>query len=106
VDRKDDMIITGGENVYSMEVENILYSHTDILEAAVIGFPDDIWGEIIVAAVVLKPGKKTSNKNIVDYCKNNIADFKVPKKIVFIDDLPKTGPNKISKQKLRELLCS
>ena len=105
VDRKDDMIITGGENVYSIEIENILYSHPDILEAAVVGLPDEIWGEKIVTAVVLKPGKKKSSKNIVDYCKNNLADFKVPKRVVFIDELPKTGSNKISKQKLRELLC-
>jgi acyl-CoA synthetase (AMP-forming)/AMP-acid ligase II len=106
VDRKDDMIITGGENVYSIEVENILYSHTDILEAAVIGFPDDIWGEIIVAAVVLKPEQILDDKKIIGFCKKHLAEFKVPKRIVFVDDLPKTGSNKISKQKLRELLCS
>jgi acyl-CoA synthetase (AMP-forming)/AMP-acid ligase II len=106
VDRKDDMIITGGENVYSIEVENILYSHPDILEAAVIGLPDNIWGEIIVASVVLKTGKKTSSRKIVDYCKNNLAEFKIPKKVVFFCELPKTGSNKISKQKLRETLTS
>ena len=98
------MIITGGENVYSIEVENILYSHPDILEAAVIGLPDDIWGEKIIAAVVLKQGRKKSSKKIFDYCKDKLADFKVPKEIVFIDELPKTGSNKISKQKLRETL--
>lgn len=104
VDRKDDMIITGGENVYSIEVENVLYSHPDILETAVIGLPDEIWGEKIVAAVVLKQGKETSSRNIIEYCKGNLADFKVPKKIVFTNELPKTGSKKISKQKLRELL--
>ncbi len=104
VDRKDDMIITGGENVYSIEVENILYSHPDILEAAVIGLPDDIWGEKIVAAVVLKQEKKKNSEKISNYCKDNLADFKIPKRVVFIDELPKTGSNKISKQKLREIL--
>ena len=106
VDRKDDMIITGGENVYSIEVENILYSHPDILETAVIGLPDNIWGEKIVAAVVLKPEQFSDDKKIISFCKKHLADFKVPKKVVFIDELPKTGSNKISKQKLRELLCS
>ena len=104
VDRKDDMIITGGENVYSIEIENVLYSHPDILESAVVGLPDEIWGEKIIAAVVLKLGKNTHDKNIIDFCKEHLADFKVPKRIVFVDELPKTGSNKISKQRLREIL--
>jgi acyl-CoA synthetase (AMP-forming)/AMP-acid ligase II len=106
VDRKDDMIITGGENVYSIEIENVLYSHPDILESAVVGLPDKIWGEKIIAAVVLKSGKSTNDKNIIDFCKEHLADFKVPKRIVFLEELPKTGSNKISKQKLREFLLS
>lgn len=104
VDRKDDMIITGGENVYSIEIENVLYSHSDILEAAVVSLPDEIWGEKIVAAVVLKKGKSTEDKNIIAFCKERLADFKVPKRIVFVNKLPMTGSNKISKQKLREIL--
>ena len=104
VDRKDDMIITGGENVYSVEIENVLYSHPDILESAVVGLPDEIWGEKITAVVVLKSGKNTNDKNILDFCKEHLADFKVPKRIVFVDELPKTGSNKISKQKLRDIL--
>ncbi len=106
VDRKDDMIITGGENVYSIEIENVLYSHPDILESAVVGLPDEIWGEEIVAAVVLKPGKNTKSKNIIGFCKEHLADFKVPKRIMYYKELPKTGSNKISKQKLREILFS
>jgi acyl-CoA synthetase (AMP-forming)/AMP-acid ligase II len=100
------MIITGGENVYSIEIENVLYSHPDILESAVVGLPDKIWGEKIIAAVVLKSGKSTNDKNIIDFCKEHLADFKVPKRIVFLEELPKTGSNKISKQKLREFLLS
>ena len=106
VDRKDDMIITGGENVYSIEIENVLYSHPDILESAVVGLTDEIWGEIIVAAIVLKSGKYTNDKNIIGFCKEHLADFKVPKRIVFLEELPKTGSNKISKQKLRSFLLS
>lgn len=106
VDRKDDMIITGGENVYSIEVENVLYTHPDILEAAVIGVPDDIWGERIVAAVTLKPGRKTGEKEIIDFCKQHLAHFKAPKNIVFLDKLPKTGSGKISKHTLKQNLKS
>ena len=84
VDRKDDMIITGGENVYSIEIENVLYSHPDILESAVVGLPDKIWGEKIIAAVVLKRGKNTNDKNIIDFCKEHLADFKVPKKLYLL----------------------
>ncbi|MFC2093379.1 long-chain-fatty-acid--CoA ligase [Bacteroidota bacterium] len=104
VDRKDDMIITGGENVYSIEIENVLYSHPDILESAVVGLPDKIWGEKIIATVVLKREKNTNDKNIIDFCREHLADFKVPKRIVFVDELPKTGSNKIFKQRLREIL--
>jgi acyl-CoA synthetase (AMP-forming)/AMP-acid ligase II len=106
VDRKDDMIITGGENVYSIEVENILYSHPDILEAAVIGIPDEIWGEKIVAIVALKPGRKTSKEEIINFCKQHLAHFKAPKDVKFMERLPKTGSGKIFKSKLKQLKFS
>ena len=107
VDRKDDMIITGGENVYSIEVENVLYKNPFVLEAAVIGLPDDIWGESITGIVVLKNDglNKMNEKEIIDFCKKYLPGFKVPKKIFFINELPKTGSRKISKKKLRELFC-
>jgi fatty-acyl-CoA synthase len=102
VDRKKDMIITGGENVYSIEVENILYSHPAVLEAAVIGIPDPVWGEAIKAVVVLKPGADAAEHEIIDYCKKHIAGYKVPKSIDFVQELPKTGSGKIYKNKIKK----
>lgn len=102
VDRMDDVILTGGENVYSIEVENILYSHPSVLEAAVIGLPDPIWGEKVTAVVVPKPGEKRDEDEIIRFCKENMAPFKAPKKVIFTDRLPKTGSAKIYKYKLRE----
>jgi acyl-CoA synthetase (AMP-forming)/AMP-acid ligase II len=96
------MIITGGENVYSIEVENILYTHPFVLEAAVIGFPDEEWGEIVKAIVVLKEGKKVTEKELKDYVKGRIAAYKVPKIIGFQDCLPKLGSGKICKKMLKE----
>jgi len=103
VDRKKDMIITGGENVYSIEVENILYSHPAVLEAAVIGIPDSIWGEAIKAVVVLKPGVNATEHEIINYCKNHIAGYKVPKSIDFVSELPKTGSGKIYKNEIKKM---
>jgi acyl-CoA synthetase (AMP-forming)/AMP-acid ligase II len=103
VDRKDDMIITGGENVYSIEVENVLYSHPSILEAAVIGLPHPIWGECVAAVVVLKREISATEDEIIEFCKQNMAHFKAPKQVIFIDSLPKTGSAKIYKYRLREM---
>jgi acyl-CoA synthetase (AMP-forming)/AMP-acid ligase II len=102
VDRKKDMILTGGENVYSTEVENILYMHPAILECAVIGVPDEKWGEAIKGIVVLKPGQKATAPEIIQFCKERIAHYKAPKSIDFIDALPRTGSGKIHKKGLRD----
>jgi acyl-CoA synthetase (AMP-forming)/AMP-acid ligase II len=102
VDRKKDMIITGGENVYSTEVENVLYSHPAVLEAAVIGIPDPKWGEAIKACVVLKPGKEAKEKEILAFCKENLAHYKTPKSVDFLEALPRTGSGKIFKKGLRD----
>lgn len=102
VDRKKDMIVTGGENVYSTEVENLLYSHPAILEAAVIGVPDAKWGEAVKAVVVLREGKDATEEEIIRYCKDHIAHYKAPKSVDFISELPKTGSGKIYKKGLRE----
>jgi acyl-CoA synthetase (AMP-forming)/AMP-acid ligase II len=103
VDRKKDMIITGGENVYSVEVENVLYSHPAILETAVIGIPDPKWGEAVKAIVVLKEGHKATEEEIIQYCKQQaIANYKAPKSVSFISELPKTGSGKIFKKGLKE----
>ena len=102
VDRKRDMIITGGENVYSVEVENALYSHRAIMEAAVIGVPDERWGEAVKAIVVVKEGEGASEEEIIQFCKERMAHFKAPKSVDFVPALPKTGSGKISKSALRE----
>lgn len=101
VDRKKDMIISGGENVFSVEVENTLYSHPSILEAAVIGVPDPVWGEAVKAVVVLKPGARLAADEIIEYCKKHIARYKAPKSVEFLTALPRTGSGKISKKELR-----
>jgi acyl-CoA synthetase (AMP-forming)/AMP-acid ligase II len=102
VDRKKDMIVSGGENVYSTEVENVLYMHTKILEAAVFGVPDEKWGEAVNAAVVLKEGETATAEEIISFCKEYQASYKAPKAIVFLDELPKTGSGKIYKKGLRD----
>lgn len=102
VDRKKDMIVTGGENVYSTEVENVLYSHPAILECAVIGVPDEKWGEAVKGIVVLKPGYNITAEDIIKFCKERMAHYKAPKSIDFIEALPRTGSGKIHKKALRD----
>jgi acyl-CoA synthetase (AMP-forming)/AMP-acid ligase II len=102
VDRKKDMIITGGENVYSVEVENVLYAHPSVLEAAVIGVPDPKWGEAVKAVVVSKPGHEVTEEEIIGHCKRHIARYKAPKSVDFVSELPKTGSGKIFKKGLKE----
>ena len=102
VDRKKDMIVTGGENVYSTEVENVLYAHPAVLEAAVFGVPDKTWGEAVVAAVVIKKGKSAGQEELIRFCKRHLASYKTPKVVIYLDELPKTGSGKISKKQLRD----
>jgi acyl-CoA synthetase (AMP-forming)/AMP-acid ligase II len=102
VDRKKDMILTGGENVYSTEVENVLYIHASVLECAVVGIPDPKWGEAVKGIVVLKSGQKATEQEIIQFCKERIAHYKAPKSIDFMDALPRTGSGKIHKKGLRD----
>ena len=102
VDRKKDMILTGGENVYSTEVENVLYMHPAVLEAAVVGIPDEKWGEMVKAIVVLKEGIEVTEEEIIGFCKEKLARYKAPKSVDFYPALPKTGSGKIAKGELRE----
>jgi acyl-CoA synthetase (AMP-forming)/AMP-acid ligase II len=102
VDRKKDMILTGGENVYSTEVENVLYTHPDVLEAAVIGVPDPHWGEAVKACVVLKEGRSTQEQDIIQFCRENLAHYKAPKHVDFLNALPRTGSGKIYKKGLKD----
>ncbi len=100
-DRSKDIIISGGENISTIEVEGVLYSHPDVLEAAVVARPDEKWGETPCAFVTLKPGATTTEADIIAYCKANMAGFKTPKTIVF-SALPKTSTGKIQKFVLRD----
>lgn len=102
VDRKKDMILTGGENVYSTEVENTLYMHPAILECAVVGIPDQKWGEAVKGVVVLKSGQKATEQEIIQFCKEKMTHYKAPKSIDFIEALPRTGSGKIHKKGLRD----
>jgi acyl-CoA synthetase (AMP-forming)/AMP-acid ligase II len=102
VDRRKDMIVTGGENVYSIEVENVLYRHPAVREAAVFGVPDAKWGEAVRAAVALRAGALASESELIAHCRAHLAGFKTPRRIVFLDALPRTGTGKIAKRLLRE----
>ena len=96
-------IISGGENVYSIEVESVLSLHPSIAEVAVIGIPDEKWGEAVTAIVVPRAGTSPAAQELIDYCRGKIARYKVPKSVVFRSaPLPKTGPGKIAKRVLRD----
>lgn len=101
VDRKKDMIISGGENVYPIEVEQVLYRHPAVSEVAVIGVPDEKWGETVVA-VVVSEGDSIDETELIDYARARIAHFKCPRRVVFVEELPYTATGKILKRKLRE----
>jgi fatty-acyl-CoA synthase len=100
-DRAKDIIISGGENISSLEVEDVLYRHPAVLAAAVVARPDPKWGETPCAFVELKPGAKVTEKEIVDHCRANLAHFKAPRRVVF-GALPKTSTGKIQKFVLRQ----
>jgi fatty-acyl-CoA synthase len=100
-DRSKDIIISGGENISSLEVEDVLYRHPAVLGAAVVAMPDEKWGETPCAFVELKQNIKISEKEIIDFCKQHLAKFKAPRAVVF-GELPKTSTGKIQKFQLRE----
>ncbi|MBK5351548.1 AMP-binding protein [Pseudomonas sp. TH41] len=102
VDRKKEMIISGGFNVYPTEVEQVLYSLPQIFEAAVVGVPDPQWGEAIKAVVVLKPGASLDQEQIIEYCAQHLAGFKKPRSVDFIDELPKNPNGKVVRRLVRD----
>jgi len=101
VDRWKDMYISGGENVYPAEVENVIMQLPQILEAAIIGVPDQRWGETGQAVIVVKPGQTLDEKTVITHCLANLAKFKIPQSVVFVDQLPRTATGKILKRELR-----
>jgi long-chain acyl-CoA synthetase len=103
LDRKKDMIITGGEVVFSSEVEAVLYQHPNVHECAVIGIPDETYGEALLAAVVAAPGTTLSEEGLIDHCRDKIGGYKIPRRYVFLDELPKNAMDKILKTELRRI---
>jgi fatty-acyl-CoA synthase len=102
VDRKKDIIISGGENISSVEVEMVIQNHPAVFETVVIGIPDEKWGEVPKALVVLKPDMETVESEILDFVREYLAGYKVPKSVEFREELPKGGTGKILKRELRE----
>ncbi|MEM0929204.1 MAG: fatty acid--CoA ligase [Pseudomonadota bacterium] len=101
-DRVKDMIISGAENIYPAEVESAMFGHPDIADVAIIGVPDDKWGEAVKAVIVLKPGTEANEADILTFTRERIASFKVPKSIDFVDELPRNATGKVLKRTLRE----
>lgn len=106
VDRKKDMVISGGMNVYSKEIESVLYRHPAVLEAAVIGLPDEEWGEIVTAVIATRPGREVTEQELTDFCRTSLASYKKPRKVFFLEQLPKNPSGKILKRILREKLAN
>lgn len=102
-DRAKDLIISGGENISSTEVEGVLYMHPDVLEVAVVAIPDDKWGEVPMAIIVLQPNVTVTEAEIIAYCRDNLAHFKAPKAVEFVESLPKTATGKLQKYRLRQM---
>jgi fatty-acyl-CoA synthase len=102
VDRKKDVIISGGENISTAEIEDALYQHPAVLECAVIGVPHEKWGETPKALVVLRSGKTANGEELIDFCRARLAHFKCPSSIDFVPELPRTATGKLQKFKLRE----
>ena len=103
VDRKKDMIISGGENVYPAELEQAIYGHEAVAEVAVIGIPHEKWQEVPAACIVLKEGASLTENELIEFCNECLARFKVPKTVFFMDELPKSGAGKILKTELRKM---
>jgi len=102
VDRKKDMIISGGENVYPAEVEDCLYQHPGVAEAAVIGLPDSRWGEVVLAIVVIKPGTSVTEQDVLEHTRGRLARYKQPRRVEFVEALPRNPAGKVLKFELRE----
>ncbi|MBU4563486.1 MAG: long-chain fatty acid--CoA ligase [Desulfarculus sp.] len=101
VDRKKDMIVSGGENIYPRELEEVLYTHPAIADAAVVGMPDEVWGESVCAFVALRPGSSLGAEEVVALCKANLASYKKPKRVEFLPEIPRNPSGKVLKVELR-----
>jgi acyl-CoA synthetase (AMP-forming)/AMP-acid ligase II len=101
-DRKNDMIISGGMNIYPAEVEAALEHHPAVLETAVFGIPDEVWGERVHAVIVLRAGQSANQEDVIGVARQHLAGYKVPRSVSFADELPHTGSGKVLKRQLRE----
>jgi fatty-acyl-CoA synthase len=101
VDRIKDMIVSGGENIYPREIEEVLFTHPAIEDAAVLGVPDSIWGENVKAFITLKPGADLSAEEVISFCKERLAGYKKPKLVEFIPEIPRNPSGKALKRELR-----
>jgi len=101
-DRKKDMIISGGANVYPRELEEVICTHPAVHEVAIIGVPDETWGESVKAVVVLRPGARASEPEIIEHCRRHLSSYKKPSSVDFVAELPKNAYGKILKRELRE----
>ena len=100
------MVKSGGISVYPLEIESVIYSHADVLEAAVIGVPDPQWGEALKAVIVLKDGAKIGAEELQRFCKDRLSSYKVPKSVEFVESLPHTEVGKVNKVKVREMFLT
>ena len=103
VDRKSDMIISGGFNVYPREVEEVIMAHPGVAETAVIGVPDDMWGEAVKAFIVPREGVKLTEEEVIQYCREKLAGYKKPKSVDFVKEIPKNVYGKINRRELKEI---
>ena len=101
-DRVKDMVVTGSENVYPREVEEVIFQHPAVADAAVIGVPDDKWGETLKAIVVLREGETLEPEGLIDHCREKLAGFKIPRSVDMIAELPRNASGKVLKKDLRE----
>ena len=106
VDRLKDMFLSGGENVFPAEIEKVLYENSDVEMCAVVGIPNEKWGEVGCAFIVKNIEANPTEKEIIDYLKNNLAKYKVPQEVRFIEEMPLSGPGKILKTELRKMVVS
>ncbi|MCF8026358.1 MAG: AMP-binding protein, partial [Desulfobacteraceae bacterium] len=102
VDRFKDCIISGGANIYPRELEEIIIQHPAVQEVAVIGVPDEFWGEAVKACIILKPGQATTREEIISFCSQRMGSYKKPKSVDFLEDLPKSNYGKVLKRTLRD----
>ncbi len=106
VDRKKDMVVSGGVNIYTKEIESVLFTHPAVLEAAVIGLPDNEWGEVVTAVVVVRENMQLTSPEVIEYCRQSLASYKKPRRVYFHTELPKNPSGKVLKRELRQSLQS